>query len=185
MVNQDKGRLPRWLLIWCGVAMAALAFAGLSFAAWRVPDPNPPWAQHHTKRDWQSATASDCPVMAAAFKAFPLSEYDPHARLGAAALPLESISPNAGPCDWRTYNLNFTLVTEAEVRAGFAAEATGKGHYVEHYRLSRPSYSLLRLRAAVAVAHAYHGLDAYGGTCWLHRSLGGWRVEKCERTWIA
>lgn len=166
-------------------AIAALTFGGLWLAAWRVPDPNPLRTHHHTWRDWQSATASDCPVMAAAFKAFPLSEYDPHAQVGQTALPLESLSLSAGPCDWGAYKLKFTLVTEAEVRAGLDAEATGKGRYVEHYRLSRPSYSLLGLRAAVAVAHAYHGLDAYGGTCWLHQSLRGWQVEKCERTWIA
>ena len=154
----------------------------LAFAAWRVPYADHLQRQNH---DWQSANASDCPVMAIAFKAFPLSEYDPHAKLGSNPLPLKGRTPSAGPCDWAVYGLHFTVVTDAKVAAGVRSEVESQDGYIEHYSLSRPNYSLLGLRAAVEVGHYYHTLDAYGGTCWLHRTLHGWQLEKCQRNWIA
>jgi hypothetical protein len=60
-----------------------------------------------------------------------------------------------------------------------------RGNYIPHIRLSRPSYSPLRVRAAVAADYYFGSLGAEGYVCHFWRGVGGWRLQDCRLAFIA
>jgi hypothetical protein len=85
-----------------------------------------------------------------------------------------------GPCDWASLGLNPQRLTYKEFDV-----ANRGGSYIPHVGLSRPSYSPLRLRAAVAADYFFGPLGAEGYVCHFRRSVGDWRLQDCRLAFVA
>jgi hypothetical protein len=159
---------------WAGALSVGVASCvAVAFAAWHVDMPGEGGV---APGDWETASIGDCALMAQSMQALKMGAQE--------GPPLMGQSRARGPCDWTRWNLHPGQVTHAE----FAAATRGAAHntgYIPHIGLSRPRYSLFRLRALVAASHAYGWLGGNGYLCHLRRGFDGWRLERCEATWIA
>lgn len=150
--------------------------AGAAWAvAWRVDDPSHRSPGYQT---WQAASASDCEVMAVALRSFEFAR-------GSDGPPLIGKTSAPGPCNWPKYGLRLHTLTTAQFMTAFKGAGRPDSVYIEHIALGRPKYSLLRLRAAVEIAHLYGPLGADGYVCHLLRGSSGWRLQDCRETWLS
>jgi hypothetical protein len=150
------------------VLVPTLAWALL----WRVDYP----ARYSPRyQPWQVASARDCEAMAVSLLYFNFKR----------GLPLFGNTSASRPCDWPKYGLHLGTLTTAQFMAAYKGPRRPDSVYIEHMALSRPTYSLLRLRAAVQVAHLYGDLGGYGYVCHLLRAPSGWRLQGCRRIWVS
>lgn len=137
------------------------------WAAWHVHDPDQPW---------ENAPPEDCRLMAEAMQQMASKGFPGNA-------PLMSQKPTGGPCAWSALGVSRHRVTMATFRA--AAGDDLNGHYIEHVAVSRPSYSLFRLRALIEVGHRYGPEGGDGFNCEFRRGFAGWTLRSCTRAWIS
>jgi hypothetical protein len=154
-------------------AFGAFAVLALGIAGWRVGTPD---SLGPELRDWQSAAAAECPLLALSLSA--LSSSKP-----TTPIPLAGTTAGPGPCIGH-WGFSRPFVTYDQLKVADAPGPDGKRRFVEHIRLSRPTYSVLGLRAAVAMVDAYEG-GADGYACTLHRSFRGWALDGCRRRTIS
>jgi hypothetical protein len=156
-------------------AAGALMVVVLEVAGWWVPEPDDCL---YREWDWQSAAATEFTILG-------LSVGKPESGQAHDRVPLAGRRPVVGSCR-RDLGFDRPVVTYDQIKAEAA-----KGPFTEHILVSRPNYSLLHLRAAVAWADVYGNAGGDGYMCLLHRGFGrregfgGWRLDGCRNTWIA
>lgn len=151
-------------------ALAVLAALVSVWAAAWVPDPDIQW---RPDRNWETAKPADCALLAQGVRALA-------ARSTAATGALIGNAPSGGPCIWPQQGLDFSRLTYRDFD-----RARRSGLYTPHLALTRPSYSVLHLRAAVAAGYFHGPLSAEGYVCHFRLSIGGWRLQECRLAYVA
>lgn len=167
---REVGRAARPVRVAFWISLAAVFLPIIVWAAaWRVPAPD-----HGSS--WETANPGECVLMERAIRAMKFDQLPGHP-------PLMGVGKIGGPCNWAASGLSLQRVTMSEFRAAAGDDLTGR--YIEHIGVSRPSYSLLRLRAVVDASHHYGPLGADGFYCTFRRGLTGWKFVSCDRAWVS
>lgn len=156
------------LRIALSVSLVAIA---LPVIAWAVG-----WRVSTNYENWEAASPTECRLMAQAIREMKYQDLP-------GAPPLIGELSAGGPCNWPSLGLPLKRLTRREFQA--SAHKDLSGPYIEHIKVTRPSKSLLSLRAQVEVAHYYGNLGADGFYCTFHRGLTGWKFDACRRAWIS
>jgi len=149
------------------IVLIAFAAGSLWMAAWRI---------NGREAGWESASTSDCPLMAQSLLKLKFGT--------SAGPPLIGLRDEAGPCYWPRYGLQPRRLSEAQF-ATLVPELSHGGYlsprrYVEHISLRRPMYSLLHVRAVVYVERVYGNLGSDAYSCLFQFGLSGWQLRDCK-----
>lgn len=170
--RQRPGRRLR-VVFWLAVAAIFLPTV-LWVAAGRVPDQ---LNLRGEKFAWERADPRECVIMARSIREMKFDQLP-------GRPPLIGERKTGGPCNWTALGVPLSRVTTSEFRAA-AERQYPQYRYIEHIGVSRPLYSLLRLRARVEVSHHYGHVGGDGFHCTFQRRLTGWKLVSCERAWIS
>lgn len=171
LISAVPGGLAFWMLtetreptVWrlrraLGLVLVICAAPVIWVAAWVVDQP---------QGFWDDASAGECEMMAVAVKGAKLST-------PATSRTLLGRSAIGGPCDWPALGLPLARMTDTEHRIGW--KSAGDESVPPPLFVSRPQYSLMRLRAGVLVS------DGTGHRCDFTPGPSGWQLTGCRNDW--